>query len=22
MKNGGVYEGVFKTYSPKCDLVL
>ncbi|XP_032656546.1 ataxin-2 isoform X9 [Chelonoidis abingdonii] len=22
VKNGGVYEGVFKTYSPKCDLVL
>ncbi|XP_053446215.1 ataxin-2 isoform X12 [Nycticebus coucang] len=22
VKNGGIYEGVFKTYSPKCDLVL
>ncbi|XP_069611139.1 ataxin-2 isoform X25 [Ranitomeya imitator] len=22
VKNGSVYEGVFKTYSPKCDLVL
>ncbi|XP_078523573.1 ataxin-2 isoform X5 [Lissotriton helveticus] len=22
VKNGGLYEGVFKTYSPKCDLVL
>uniref|UniRef100_A0A8D2KWC3 Ataxin 2 n=1 Tax=Varanus komodoensis TaxID=61221 RepID=A0A8D2KWC3_VARKO len=22
VKNGNVYEGVFKTYSPKCDLVL
>ncbi|XP_051887920.1 ataxin-2 isoform X1 [Pristis pectinata] len=22
VKNGGMYEGVFKTYSPKCDLVL
>ncbi|KAM5192791.1 ataxin-2 isoform 1-T1 [Mantella aurantiaca] len=22
VKNGTVYEGVFKTYSPKCDLVL
>ncbi|KAM4707273.1 ataxin-2 isoform 2-T2 [Discoglossus pictus] len=22
VKNGKVYEGVFKTYSPKCDLVL
>ncbi|XP_064583376.1 ataxin-2 isoform X8 [Zonotrichia leucophrys gambelii] len=22
VKNGGIYEGVFKTYSPKCDLVV
>ncbi|KAE8635277.1 hypothetical protein XENTR_v10002564 [Xenopus tropicalis] len=22
VKNGSIYEGVFKTYSPKCDLVL
>ncbi|KFQ78637.1 Ataxin-2, partial [Phoenicopterus ruber ruber] len=22
VKNGGIYEGVFKTYGPKCDLVL
>uniref|UniRef100_A0A4W3HCG8 Ataxin 2 n=1 Tax=Callorhinchus milii TaxID=7868 RepID=A0A4W3HCG8_CALMI len=22
VRNGGIYEGVFKTYSPKCDLVL
>ncbi|KAM9526264.1 ataxin-2 isoform 17-T17 [Guaruba guarouba] len=22
VKNGGIYEGVFKTYSPKCDLVI
>nr|DBA23211.1 TPA: hypothetical protein GDO54_014147 [Pyxicephalus adspersus] len=22
VKNGNMYEGVFKTYSPKCDLVL
>ncbi|NXE25772.1 ATX2 protein, partial [Ardeotis kori] len=22
VKSGGIYEGVFKTYSPKCDLVL
>ncbi|XP_015268709.1 PREDICTED: ataxin-2 isoform X2 [Gekko japonicus] len=22
VKNGNIYEGVFKTYSPKCDLVL
>ncbi|MEQ2263822.1 Ataxin 2-like [Xenotaenia resolanae] len=22
VKNGAVYEGVFKTYSPECDLVL
>ncbi|XP_030630584.1 ataxin-2 isoform X2 [Chanos chanos] len=22
VKNGGIYEGVFKTYGPECDLVL
>ncbi|XP_043924557.1 ataxin-2 [Protopterus annectens] len=22
VKNGGLYEGIFKTYGPKCDLVL